>query len=133
MEQVSIHQCECEICKERQSPGMMSNHRLMNLFMSRLDEQERRWYAAVEATKLGHGGLEAMAQITGLHVNTIRRGQEELTNELAGRPSEGVRVKGGGRPTVEKKVLKSQVSSKISSVMKRLVYRPAPVNGSEKA
>lgn len=79
----------------------------MNLFMSRLDEQEQRWYAALEATKLGHGGLETIAQITGLHVNTIRRGQEEMANDLSERPQERVRVAGGGRPTVEKKSPKS--------------------------
>ena len=28
----------------------------MNMLLSRLDEQQRRWYAALEATRLGHGG-----------------------------------------------------------------------------
>jgi hypothetical protein len=83
-------------------------HHQMNLFMSRLDEQEQRWYAALEATKLGHGGLETVAKITGLHVNTIRRGQSELANDLSDRPTERVRVAGGGRPSVEKKSPKSK-------------------------
>lgn len=81
----------------------MHNHHLMNVFMSRLDEQGRRWYAALEATKFGHGGLERVAKITGLHVNTIRRGQEELANDLAERPNDRVRIEGGGRPSIEKK------------------------------
>jgi hypothetical protein len=42
--------------------------------------------------------------ITGLHVDTIRRGREELANDLHGRPTERTRLPGGGRPAVEKKV-----------------------------
>jgi hypothetical protein len=75
----------------------------MNLFLSRLDEQQRRWYVALEAKKLGHGGATRMAQISGIHVETIRRGQKELDSELADRPADRVRLPGGGRPPVEKK------------------------------
>jgi hypothetical protein len=75
----------------------------MNLFLSRLDEQQRRWYAALEAEKLGHGGIETMAQITGLNVNTISRGWKELNNDLQDRSSQRVRVEGGGRKAIEKK------------------------------
>jgi Rhodopirellula transposase DDE domain len=115
MEPTAIHQCECEICQTRKSPRIMHNHHLMNVFMSRLDEQGRRWYAALEATKLGHGGLESLAQITGLHVNTIRRGQEELADDLAERPNARVRVEGGGRPPIEKK------SPEIEAVVEALI------------
>ena len=107
MQTSPIHECECEICQEGKSPGIMNTHYQMNLFMSRLDEQEQRWYAALEATKLGHGGQETIAKITGLHVNTIRRGQSEMANDLSDRPQDRVRIKGGGRPSVEKKSLKS--------------------------
>ena len=75
----------------------------MNLLLSRLDEQQRRWYVALEAKKLGHGGANLMSQITGLHVETIRRGREELDSELTSRPMDRVRLPGGGRPPVEKK------------------------------
>jgi hypothetical protein len=72
--------------------------------MSRMDEQQRRWYAAVEANRLGHGGVKAVAQRTGLDAKTIRRGQRELAQEFAGRPVERVRLPGAGRPAVEKKI-----------------------------
>jgi hypothetical protein len=98
-----IHQCECEICQAPDLDPKKEEHYRMNLFLSRLDEQQRRWYAALEAEKLGHGGLEQMAKITGLHVNTISRGRKELGNELKERPRQRVRVEGGGRKTVEKK------------------------------
>jgi hypothetical protein len=79
----------------------------MNLLMSRLDEQQRRWYAAVESAKLGHGGDRQLSRITGLHVDTIRRGREELADDLEGRPADRIRLHGGGRPAVEKKVPRS--------------------------
>ena len=99
----AIRQCGCAICQCAETHPKQEEHHLMNVFMSRLDEQNRRWYAALEAKKLGHGGLVTMAQITGLHVNTIRRGQKELTQDLSARPTERVRVVGGGRKAVEKK------------------------------
>jgi hypothetical protein len=71
--------------------------------MSRLDEQQRRWLAAFESQKLGYGGDTALALITGLHVDTIRRGREELDAGLDGRPTERVRRPGAGRPPGEKK------------------------------
>jgi hypothetical protein len=75
----------------------------MNLFLSRLDEQQRRWYVAMEANRVGHGGARLLSQITGMDEKTIRRGQQELATELVGRPTDRVRLPGGGRPPVEKK------------------------------
>jgi hypothetical protein len=37
-----------------------------------------------------------------LHVDTIRRGREELADSLEGRPTDRVRLPGGGRPPLEK-------------------------------
>ena len=75
----------------------------MNLFLSRLDEQQRRWYVAMEANRIGHGGIGLLSKITGMDEKTIRRGQQELTAGLASRPTEKARLPGGGRPSVEKK------------------------------
>jgi hypothetical protein len=75
----------------------------MNLLLSRLDEQQRRWYVALESVKVGHGGDVLLSQITGLNVETIRRGREELESDLAGRPADRVRLPGGGRTPLEKK------------------------------
>ena len=76
----------------------------MNLFLSRLDEQQRRWYAAVESARIGHGGDRFISLVTGLHVDTIRRGREELADSLEGRPADRIRLPGGGRPAARKKV-----------------------------
>ena len=78
-------------------------HRQINLLLSRLDEQQRRWYVAVEANRMGVGGVRLLAQITGLDEKTIQRGQQELAGELSQRPQQRVRLPGAGRPRAEKK------------------------------
>jgi hypothetical protein len=78
-------------------------HRRINLFLSRLDEQQRRWYVAIESTKAGYGGDDLLSQITGMNVETIRRGRRELETDLADRPTDRVRLAGGGRPPAGKK------------------------------
>jgi hypothetical protein len=43
-----------------------------------LSEKDRRRYAAVEAAKLGHGGVEYISRIFCCDPKTIRQGLEEL-------------------------------------------------------
>ena len=100
----TIHECQCPTCQQAEEHADKKLHHQMNLFLSRLDEQQRRWYVALEVKKMGHGGATQMSQITGMHVETIRRGVRELDNELAGRPVDQVRLPGGGRRRVEKKI-----------------------------
>lgn len=100
---ITIHQCQCDICQQSESHPDQVLHQQMNLLISRLDEQQSRWYAALEAKKLGHGGATLLAKITGLSVETIRRGRYELENGLADRPHDRVRKPGGGRQPIEKK------------------------------
>ena len=80
----------------------------MNVFLSRLDEQQRRWYVALESKRKGHGGDRLLWQITGMNVETIRRGRQELDEELASRPSGRIREAGAGQPAVEKKIQRSK-------------------------
>jgi hypothetical protein len=101
-EKIIIHQCECQHCRQQGDHQDKELHHQMNLLLSRLDEQQRRWYAALEAKKLGRGGMTLMSQITGMSVDTIRRGRDELDEQLASRPVDRVRLPGGGRPPVEK-------------------------------
>jgi hypothetical protein len=104
MPQREAHLCQCLVCLREEPHADQPLHRRMNLLMSRLDEQQRRWYAALEAQKLGHGGDSLLSVITGLHVDTIRRGREELADGLRDRPVDRVRLPGGGRPAAEKKI-----------------------------
>ena len=48
------------------------------IFLSMLDEQERRLYAGVEAIKYGYGGDSWAANILGMHPKTVARGRKEL-------------------------------------------------------
>ena len=66
----------------------------MNLLLSRLDEQQRRWYVALESHRVGHGGDRLLSQITGMNVETIRQGRRELDASLQGRPVDRVRLAG---------------------------------------
>lgn len=104
MSALPVHPCECAQCRQAVPHPDQARHAQMNLFLSRLDEQQRRWYVALEAERLGHGGERLLAEITGLDEKTIRRGRDELAAGLADRPSERVRLPGGGRPLAEKKI-----------------------------
>ena len=106
----SIHQCQCQICRNEEDQREKMLHHQINVVMSRLDEQQRRWYAAVEANRRGHGGLRLVSQITGLDEKTIRRGQEELALDLTDRPNDRIRLPGAGRLRVEKKTRRSKRS-----------------------
>ncbi|MEK7233701.1 MAG: hypothetical protein AAB268_07790 [Elusimicrobiota bacterium] len=70
------------------------------LFLSVLDEQQRRVYAGLEALKAGRGGDRWIAELLGLHPATVARGRREL---LAGKVVfDRARRKGGGRKAYEK-------------------------------
>lgn len=101
--EMAVHECGCVACRVGAHPAQ-DDHRQINLLLSRLDEQQRRWIAGREAMRLGHGGFQRIAEITGLHPETIRRGRDELEAELRTRPVDRVRLPGGGRPRAEKKI-----------------------------
>ena len=101
--EAAVHDCGCEACRGGEH-SERDEHRRLNVLLSRLDEQQRRWVAGREARRLGHGGLKLVAKITGLHPETISRGRDELDAELRERPTDRVRLPGGGRPRVEKKI-----------------------------
>jgi hypothetical protein len=56
----------------------------MKRLFATLSEKDRRRYAAIEAAKLGSGGVSAISGLFGLDAKTVRRGLTEL--ELADDP-----------------------------------------------
>ena len=76
----------------------------MNLLLSRLDEDHRRRYVALESLKVGRGGDRRLALITGMNAETIRRGRRELALSLKDNPPHRIRRPGGGRPPLKKKL-----------------------------
>lgn len=75
------------------------------LFLSTLDEKQRRLYAGLESMRIGRGGDRRIAEWTGLDAHTVAKGRRELQEQdvKLGR----VRRVGSGRPPVEKKRPKS--------------------------
>lgn len=80
------------------------------LFLSTLDERQRRLYAGLESLRLGRGGDSRIAELTGMDVHTIAKGRAELFERdlQVGR----IRRAGAGRPALEKKLRKSSTRSK---------------------
>jgi len=69
----------------------------MRSFFKTLSEKDQRRYAALEAQRLGHGGIVYVAGILGCSTRTIRRGIQEL-DSLDEDPAAGrVRRPGAGR------------------------------------
>lgn len=66
-------------------------------FYDSLSEKDQRRYAAVEARRLGHGGIEYVAEVLECSRRTIERGLHEL-DELPYDPAAGrTRRPGAGR------------------------------------
>ena len=63
-----------------------------------LDERGRRRFAAAEALAAGHGGVSAVARVTGIARSTINRGLAELREEAT--DVDRVRRAGGGRKSL---------------------------------
>lgn len=68
--------------------------RAMQHFYASLAERDRRHYAAIEALKLGHGGIGYIADLLGCSERTIRRGTGELAEPTRWPPGQS-RKKGG--------------------------------------
>ncbi len=68
----------------------------IQIYYQSLSEKERRRYAAIEAEKLGYGGISYLVKLLGCHPGTIRRGKEELSSPEAMSQSR-IRKKGAGR------------------------------------
>jgi len=66
-------------------------------FFASLSEKDQRRFAALEARRIGRGGIEYVAGVLGCSRRTIERGRNEL-DELPHDPAAGrVRRPGGGR------------------------------------
>jgi hypothetical protein len=67
----------------------------MKTLYARLSEKDRRRYAAVEADKLGRGGVEYIVRLFGIDPKTVRQGLADL-DEAEDPAGERVRKKGAG-------------------------------------
>jgi hypothetical protein len=70
---------------------------MQHVFQS-LGERERRLYAAIEAKKLGHGGIGYIAQLFQCDRKTVRRGLGELEQPSPLPPGRSRKKGAAGRP-----------------------------------
>ena len=68
--------------------------RMMRRLFGWLSEKDRRRYAAVEAAKFGHGGVEYIAGVLGCDPKTIQQGRAELEQSDEDPAAGRVRKKG---------------------------------------
>jgi hypothetical protein len=73
--------------------------RAMQLYYDGLGEKDRRQYAAVEAIKLGHGGVTYISRLLCLDRSTVIQGKKELLAPAVDEPIARGRQRrtGGGR------------------------------------
>ena len=69
------------------------------------DERQRRFFAGLESLKIGQGGDARIAHLLGVDPHTVAKGRRELLQRDI--VVDGVRKRGGGRPSTEKKPRKS--------------------------
>lgn len=74
-------------------PAIVCEH--MKVFFDSLSEKDRRRYAAVEAEKLGHGGVEYISQLLSCDEKTIRQGRSDIAGLPKDNAAGRVRKKGG--------------------------------------
>ena len=63
MDAVMVRECGCACCQGGEDAGVVAEHRRINLLLSRMDEQQRRWFVAHESQWLGFGGDVRMSPV----------------------------------------------------------------------
>src|SRR5215471_6650700 len=76
---------------------------LLRQYYQSLSEKDRRRFAAVEAIKLGHGGIRYIANVLGCDPHTVKAGMRELTQLPTDPTAHRIRKPGGGRKKTEEK------------------------------
>ena len=71
-----MHQIE-----DMQTPYPVAIEEQMQRYYRSLSEKDRRRYAAIEAVKLGHGGISYISRVLGCDYRTIKSGMQELSDE----------------------------------------------------
>ena len=83
-----VHECGCSACRAGDE-AERDDHRQLNLLLSRLDEQQRRWVAGREP------GVWGMAESNGL-----RKSRACIRRRFGGGATNSARNYASGRPTM---------------------------------
>ena len=79
-----------------QTPYPVAIEQQMQRYYTSLSEKDRRRYAAIEAVKLGHGGISYIGRVLNCDYRTIKSGMQELSDERV-LHEDRIRRPGGGR------------------------------------
>ncbi len=69
-------------CQEDYDHPDKEYHRQINLFAAQLNARQRRWFAALESSRIGIGGVQLVSSITGISTTTIHQGRKEFVNAI---------------------------------------------------
>jgi hypothetical protein len=100
-----IPTCPCDLCQQAtaRDPATTDYHHYIKTFMGHLNETQRRWYVGMLSLQPNSPTDHVLAQVTGLHRQTIRRGRREVLAGLPDGETHRQRQPGAGRPSAEKK------------------------------
>jgi hypothetical protein len=101
--QDAIRECRCNDCTQPGDHPSKEEHRRMIAFFRQLDERQRRSYAALESSRIGRGGDRLLSLITGMNVQTIRKGRQELEGSFGQAPASRIRLAPGGQELKKKR------------------------------
>ena len=76
---------------------------LVRQYYQSLSEKDRRRFAALEAIKLGHGGIHYIAKVLACDPQTVKDGMQELKQLPDDPAGSRIRKPGGGRKKTEVK------------------------------
>jgi len=87
----------------KMSPDILLNElkAALVMFVSMLNEKQRRIYAGYESLKIGRGGDKEIAELLDLNVKTVARGRREILGKKI--EFDTIRMTGGGRKGTKKK------------------------------
>jgi hypothetical protein len=103
MSAVRPHHCRCPECQSPAGHPEQQYHRELVAVLVTLNHEQRRLYAAVEANRLGRGGVARVLKMTGMCPPTVARGRRELADLLQGKCPQKEPHTAGGRPRTEEK------------------------------
>lgn len=84
-----------------QTPYPVAIEQQMQHYYTSLSERDRRRYAAIEAVKLGHGGISYISRVLNCDYRTIKSGMQELSDESTLHQSRIRRPEGGRKAALD--------------------------------
>ncbi len=103
MSQTKPYVCGCENCQSADGSREKELHRRINLFLSQLDNRQRRLFVGLESYRMGRCSDTTVAKITGLGLNTISTGRRQLASLSFESLNVSAKKRRTGRPLTEVK------------------------------